>query len=112
MTVHQDGLLANESLRAFRAAFRSLARARKLTAQHMALHAIIMGKPLNRTFSPITNATKLANGQNPWDGAASAVAGLVHGPDATARAAFDAATLEQARALAKLAMPAIAKMEA
>ena len=112
MTFRQNGLLTNESIRAFRADFRRLANARKLTAQHMALHAIIMGKPLNRAFSPITNAKKLANGQRPWDGAASALAGLVYRPDATAIATFDTDTLEQARAIARLAMPAIAKMEA
>ncbi|MEX3984113.1 hypothetical protein AB4Y45_34735 [Paraburkholderia sp. EG287A] len=112
MTFQQDGLLTIESLRAFRAAFRRLANARKLTAQHMALHAIIMGKPLNRAFSPITNATKLANGRNPWDGAASAIAGLAHSPDAACVAAFEADTLELARALARQALPAIMKMEA
>ena len=95
------GLLTTEESRyAFRAAFRQLARARNLTAQHMALHAILMGKPLNRTFSPITNATKLANGQKPWLNALAAIYSLAR-PDAACVLLCSAQTLERAQDIAK-----------
>jgi hypothetical protein len=95
------GLLTTEESRyAFRAAFLQLARARKLTAQHMALHAILMGKPLSRTFSPITNATKLANGQKPWLNALAAIHSLAR-PDAACVLLCGAKTLERAQAIAK-----------
>ncbi|MBK3779828.1 hypothetical protein G3A43_06145 [Paraburkholderia aspalathi] len=68
---------------AFRAAFRRLAHARKLNAQHMALHAILMGKPLGLAFSPISNTTKLANGQSPWMNALAAIHSLATRPDAS-----------------------------
>lgn len=75
------GLLTNPSTRqAFRAEFKALAHRRELNACHMALFALALGKPLGRTFSPITNATKLANGQRAWDGALRAIHGLPRHP--------------------------------
>ncbi|MDN8078502.1 hypothetical protein QZN30_03715 [Burkholderia multivorans] len=112
MTTATLGLFADKTARStFRENFRQLARARKLTAQHMALYAILMGKKLDRTFSPITNTTKLANGLMPWDGAASALASLAFAPDAASSLLCDAEKFAHARSLAKLGMPALLKQE-
>jgi hypothetical protein len=32
----------------------------------MATRALLLGRPLERAFSPITSPVKLANGQRPW----------------------------------------------
>lgn len=74
-------LTTKESNLAFRAAFRELAHARKLSAQHMALFAIVTGKPLGHAFSPVTNSRKLANGQAAWGGALTAVHCATRYPD-------------------------------
>lgn len=112
MTTETLGLFADKTSRStFRENFRQLARARKLNAQHMALFAILMGKQLDRTFSPITNTNKLANGLTPWDGAASALASLAFAPDAACAQLCDAETLAHARSLAKLGLPALLKRE-
>jgi hypothetical protein len=89
-----SGLLTSkESYQAFRAAFRTLANARKLTPQHMALFALVTGRPLGKAFSPVTNRNKLANGQLPWASACKAMREASNWPDNAAQAVFDAAGL-------------------
>ena len=69
-----QGLLSSPSSRkAFRAHFKLLAHCRGLTASHMAVYALALGKPLGTTFSPIQNIVKLANGQRAWGGALDAI---------------------------------------
>jgi hypothetical protein len=101
ITSRTTGLLTEEAFFAFRHAFRQLAHARKLTAQHMALHAILTGKPLGKAFSPITNANKLANGHAPWRNALDAIHQLARRPDASCILLCDAATLEKAQDIAR-----------
>lgn len=80
-TVTTSATLANrntvfasrEQYLAFVAAFKAIAARRALTPEIMALHALALGKPLGRTFSPVTNTTKLANGCNRWLGAQQAL---------------------------------------
>lgn len=59
-----------EAVQAFRRQWATLARnpdTRKLlTATAHALRASLLGKPLERQFSPVTNPVKLANGMSPW----------------------------------------------
>jgi len=94
MTRFTSGLLTTkDSHLAFRAAFRRLARARKLSAQHMALHAIVTGKPLGKAFSPVTNPIKLANGQHAWASALAAIRVVSRYPDANSQALLAAAGL-------------------
>lgn len=69
---------AQEAYRDFTAAFKALAHAKALTATHLALRALVLNKPLGAAFTPITNATKLANGQTRWQGAQQALASLKH----------------------------------
>lgn len=77
----------------FIAAFRKLAHARMLTPQHLALRALVLGKPLGRAFSPVTNPIKLAHGQVAWREALTAARTSVCWPDAGSRALLDAAAL-------------------
>lgn len=64
---------SREEYLAFVATFKSLAARRALTPEALALRALVLGKPLGRTFSPVTNDTKLANGHARWAGAMSAL---------------------------------------
>lgn len=64
---------SREQYLAFVATFKSLAARRELTPEALALRALALGKPLGRTFSPVTNETKLANGHARWSGAMSAL---------------------------------------
>ena len=60
------GLFQNlEDLRAFRAEWKTLADKKELTSVHMAAHALLMGRPLEASFAPVTNQVKLANGHAP-----------------------------------------------
>ncbi len=36
------------------------------SARDLAVYCLLLGKPLSRAFTPITNDVKLANGQRPW----------------------------------------------
>lgn len=85
----------------FIVAFRKLAHARMLTPQHLALRALVLGKPLGRAFSPVTNTVKLANGQEAWREALTAARTSVCWPDAGTRTLLDAAafTPEESAAL-------------
>lgn len=38
------------------------------TATQMAIYAFLRGADINKAFTPISNANKLANGYRPWDG--------------------------------------------
>lgn len=72
-TISRTDLFADTTSRvAFRAAWKILADKRALTPAHMALYALLMGRPVSRAFSPITNPVKLQNGQLPWAAARSA----------------------------------------
>jgi hypothetical protein len=64
---------SREEYQAFVATFKSLAARRELTPEVLALRALVLGKPLGRAFSPVTNETKLANGHARWAGAMSAL---------------------------------------
>lgn len=46
----------------YRAAFKALAHAKALTAQHMMLNNAFLNRDLEIGFSPITNPKKIANG--------------------------------------------------
>lgn len=49
-----------------KAAWKKAANTKELSAIHFALHAVIMGKDIFKTFTPVTNPTKLScsyNGQ-------------------------------------------------
>lgn len=54
---------SKEEYLAFRAEWKAAARAKTLTAADMAAYALLRGKDLRQAFTPITNPTKLANGQ-------------------------------------------------
>lgn len=64
---------SREQHMAFVAAFKALAARRALTPEVLALRALALGKPLGRTFSPVVNAVKLANGHDRWHGALQAL---------------------------------------
>lgn len=97
------GLLATkESNLAFRAAFRKLAREKKLTAELMALYAMVTGKPMGAVFSPITNAVKLANGQDAWLTALHAAWSVIQYPSPDALALRAAAGLDTPEGLESL----------
>lgn len=71
------GVFSSPEARArFVTAFKALAAKRELTVLHMALHALALGRPLGCAFSPLTNETKLSNGQSRWGGALAALHGL------------------------------------
>ncbi len=36
------------------------------SARDLAVYCLLLGKPLSRSFAPVTNTVKLANGQQPW----------------------------------------------
>lgn len=97
------GLLTTKEFNlAFRAAFRKLAREKKLTAELMALYAMVTGKPMGAVFSPVTNETKLANGQSAWDVAQDNAWRALKYPSAEAQALLMAAGLSNPEGLASL----------
>ena len=46
------------------------------STRDIAVYSLLMGKPLNRAFSPVTNVVKLANGQRPFGALLSALLAL------------------------------------
>jgi hypothetical protein len=66
-----------------RAAWRKLAATRSATASQHAALALLLGIPLDKAFTPITNPTKLAHGQSPNQGRDQAVATALSGHGAT-----------------------------
>ena len=97
------GLLTTKEFNlAFRATFRKLAREKKLTAELMALYAMVTGKPMGAVFSPVTNATKLANGQGAWDVALREAHSAIRYPSEHATALLLAAGLSTPEGLACL----------
>lgn len=75
MTINSS--LSREQFLEFRAAYRALANDRQLTARDIMLYNMIRGLPLNRGFTNITNANRLANGANPEYGFKSAKSTLI-----------------------------------
>lgn len=72
-TISRTDLFEDTASRAaFRAAWKVLSDQRALSSAHMALYALLMGRPVGRAFSPITNSSKINNGQAPWAAAMSA----------------------------------------
>ncbi|MBU2723425.1 hypothetical protein [Acidithiobacillus ferridurans] len=59
---------SREHYLAFRKAWKASCKERKQTALLFAIYALMRGKSLDTVFTPVTNPTKLANGQKP-DGA-------------------------------------------
>lgn len=37
------------------------------SARDLAVYCLLLGRPLHRSFTPVTNSVKLANGQRPYD---------------------------------------------
>lgn len=58
-------LLTKEQFIIFRDAFKARARAKSITAADLLIYNVIRGHAANRGFTPITNKTKLLNGQQP-----------------------------------------------
>lgn len=57
-----------------RAAWRAwLGQGNKPSSTQMAIYALLRGKSIAKTFTPITNANKLVNGQCAWQGRDSAI---------------------------------------
>lgn len=48
------------------------------SARDMAVYCLLLGKSLEKAFSPISNRVKLANNQQPFEGLQSALAGLAY----------------------------------
>lgn len=46
------------------------------SARDLAVFCMLLGIPLHRAFTPVTNTVKLANGRTPFDGLMEAVRGL------------------------------------
>ncbi len=61
-------MLDREQFTKYHAAFKNLAATRQLTPADMMMHNIIRGLPIDRGFSPITNARKLGSGSHPMIG--------------------------------------------
>lgn len=102
MTTQYTGALSTpEELNAFRLAFSRLARARKLSAQHMALQALLTRRSLEKAFSPISSKTKLENGQKPFRSLRKALQDLIGQPDAACYLLCSETQLKQIQALAK-----------
>lgn len=58
--------LSPEAFAEVKAAWKDAARRKALSSSSIALWAIIRGADPAKGFSPVTNPTKLANGQAPW----------------------------------------------
>lgn len=65
--------ISKEEFLAFSAAWRAHAAAKKNSASDHLLLAILRGKDPLRAFSPVTNATKLSNGQSAHEGLERAI---------------------------------------
>lgn len=52
-------LLTKQQFQLFQTRFKALAHAKKLTADHMLLHALVIGKSWQHCLTPITNPTTL-----------------------------------------------------
>lgn len=62
----KPGILTDNSHRlSFRQSFSLKAKAKKLTPYDCALRCILLGVPFCKPFTPISNASKLANGAKP-----------------------------------------------
>lgn len=55
-----------EAFAEIRLAWKDAARRKAITSASIALWAIIRGADPAKGFTPVANATKLANGQDPW----------------------------------------------
>lgn len=64
----QTQLISRDERRTFDAAWIAYVGTGKATAPAFILQAILRGRDPKRGFSPITNGTKLANGQTAWQG--------------------------------------------
>lgn len=98
-------IISKEEFLAFSAAWRALAAARKTTASDQLLHAILNGKNPLRAFAPVTNSTKLANGQ-------SAHASLWHAFEALQRPAYPGIHLKRTQHLVQLSEASLVKLKA
>ena len=95
--------------REFIAAFKARAHGRALTPALMAARALLLGRPVERGFTPISNPVKLANGRRPFDSLETALALLArpHGVRAVTAgfAMLHADELERLREAALAARP-------
>lgn len=64
---------------ALSAAWKAHANQRKATAAQHAIFTLLSGRSLDRAFTPITNPVKLANGMQPSQGRAAAIASALSG---------------------------------
>lgn len=60
--IHKGLFSCKEERAAFVLKFKALTHAKSLTASHMLLYCLLMGKDAGKAFTPITNSVKLANG--------------------------------------------------
>jgi hypothetical protein len=90
----------DEQYQHFIQTWKKLAKAKTLTAAHLALHALVLNKPLWFAFSPITNVNKLANGAYAWDSVTCAMCGLRRGQPVDLMSSL---TSEESAVLATLA---------
>lgn len=61
-------ILSREEHLSFKDAWRTQFAAGRMTAADFILHAVLCGRDPQAGFSPVTNSTKLANGQRAWQG--------------------------------------------
>lgn len=59
---HKGLFSCKEERAAFVLKFKALAHAKSLTAAHILLYCLLMGKDAGKAFTPITNSVKLAHG--------------------------------------------------
>lgn len=76
---YPSAFVSESEYRAFMLAWKIAANTRALTPQKMAVYALLMGRPLGRAFSPISNHKKLGGGHRPWGSALSAIRSLSFG---------------------------------
>lgn len=72
----QTQIISRDERRAFEAAWIAYVGTGKADAPTFILQALLRGRDPKRGFSPITNGTKLANGQTAWQGYRHALAEL------------------------------------
>jgi len=48
------------------------------SARDLVVYCLLLGRPLHRAFTPVTNPVKLANGQRPYEGLMHALASVDH----------------------------------
>ena len=73
---NQTQMISRDERRAFDAAWMAYVGTGKADAPTFILQALLRGRDPKRGFSPITNGTKLANGQTAWQGYRQALAAL------------------------------------